>query len=187
MKKQLAFGILLSVISTIAFAHPHHGLQSAYAGFMHPLSGWDHLLMMVAVGVWAAKTDQKTAWKLPLAFIVAMFFGFLLSFTGFELLGVEASIAASVIAMGVLLMVNLPMTTSIQLGFVTFFAIFHGMAHGTELNAQSGFSVVFGMLLATALLHAVGILLGSLKEKFFQWMQNGLAVGMVLLGGYALF
>jgi len=191
MKKQLAFSVLLSAISTMAFAHPDHGLtghalQSAYTGFLHPLTGWDHLLMMLAVGVWAAKMNKNAVWKLPLTFITAMFLGFLLSLNGFQLRGVETSIAASVIAMGVLLMMNLPIKPSVQFALVALFAVFHGMAHGIELNAQSGFSVLFGMLFATALLHGVGILLGSFKDKLFQWLQHGLAVGMILVGGYAL-
>jgi len=187
VKKYLSLSTaLLLGFSSLAFAHPGHGLESAYAGFMHPLTGWDHLLVMVAVGIWAVKTDEKACWKLPLAFSLSMILGFILSFTGYRFSGVETSVAASVMAMGLLLMVNLPINASIRLGLVSLFAIFHGMAHGVELNMQSGLNVMTGMLIATALLHGVGILIGTLHTKVFQYIQNVLALCMILLGGYAL-
>jgi len=187
MKKyQLLSASALLGFSSLVLAHPGHGLESASAGFTHPFMGLDHLLVMLAVGILATSHVAKVNWKLPLAFIVAMAIGFLLSISGCQLAGIETSIAASVMAMGALLLIKLPIHNAVRIGLVAIFAVFHGMAHGVELTTQSGLPVMAGMLLATALLHGLGILAGTFKMRFFQLLQNGLAVCMVFIGGYAL-
>ena len=190
MKKQIILAILLSLFCSIASAHPGHGLDSAYAGFMHPLTGWDHLLVMLAIGVWASKLGGNARWQLPLTFLLIMTIGAVLGLAGLNFSGVETAIAASVMAMGLLLVVNLSISTISRIGVVAIFAVFHGMAHGVELHSQKSYAALAGMLFATALLHGIGLLLGYLLNsrcvEITKWLQNGLALGMVLVGGYLL-
>jgi urease accessory protein len=185
MKKYI-LAIFLSLFASLAQAHPGHGLESAFAGFMHPLTGWDHLLVMLAVGVWAAKLGGKAPWQLPLTFMGMMVVGALLGMAGMSFSGVETAIATSVMAMGVLLIITLPMQLSTQLGMTALFAVLHGMAHGLELHTQSNLSAFSGMLIATLLLHASGVLLGSQQVKIQKWLHNGLAYTMLLVGAYWL-
>lgn len=187
MKKHLLLSTAsLLGFSSLAFAHPGHGLESAYAGFMHPLTGWDHLLVMLAIGLWAAKLGGKARWQLPLTFVSMMVAGALLGMTGITFSGVETAIAASVMAMGVLLIISLPMKLSTQLSITALFAVLHGMAHGLELQTSSRLAAFAGVIIATALLHAAGVLLGSQQVKMQKWLQNGLAYTMLLVGAYWL-
>jgi urease accessory protein len=184
--KRLNLAATLLLTSSIAFAHPGHGLESAYAGFMHPLTGWDHLLVMLAVGVWAAKLGGKARWQVPMTFMSMMMGGATLGVAGISFSGVETAIAASVMAMGVLLIISLPMQLSTQLGIIALFAVLHGMAHGLELQTPSQLAAFVGMLIATALLHVTGVLLGSQQVNIQKWLQNGLAYTMLLVGAYWL-
>lgn len=186
MKKQLLLTASLLGFSSLALAHPGHGLDTAYAGFMHPMTGWDHLLVMLAIGVWAAKLGGKSRWQLPLTFVSVMAFGAMLGASGIYFAGVETAIAASVMAMGVLLILRLPMSTSIQLGITAIFALFHGMAHGVEIQSTQSGAVIAAMLVATATLHGLGLCLGSQRNKVSRLLQFGLAGGMLLLGGASL-
>jgi len=186
MKKQTLFGLLLGSTSTLAMAHPGHGMESAYAGFLHPLSGWDHLLVMLAVGLWAGKLGAKARWQLPLTFMLVMILGAVLGMSGMSFSGVETAIAASVMAMGVLLVISLPLKPALRVGLVAIFALMHGLAHGAELSGQSGLQVLVGMLLATGMLHSVGLLLASQQLKEAKWIQTGFGLGVMLAGGYML-
>lgn len=187
MKKHSALlATLLLSFSSMALAHPGHGLESAYAGFMHPLTGLDHLLVMLAVGVWAAKLGGKARWQFPITFMGMMMVGAVLGMAGFSFSGVETAIAASVMAVGVLLIISLPMQLSTQLGIAALFALLHGMAHGLELQTPSQLTAFAGMLTATALLHATGVLIGSQQVKIRKWLQHGLAYTMLLVGAYWL-
>ena len=186
MKKQLIGGILLLLFSTLALAHPGHGLSSAYAGFTHPLMGWDHLLMMLAVGVWAAKLAGNMRWQLPLTFISFMAIGAGLGFLGLRLVGVETAIASSVIAMGVLLVINLRLSPSVRVAIIASFALLHGLAHGVELNSTQNASALLGMLLATLLLHCIGYVAGMQRYQVRRWVDVGLAVLMVFAGSLLL-
>ncbi len=191
MKKQLAFGVLLSAISTMAFAHPDHGLtghalQSAYAGFLHPLTGWDHLFMLLSVGFWAAKADGKFRWLIPLTFISVMTLGALLGLIGLSIFGLETVIASSVLAMGLLLVINLPISAITRMIIIAVFAIFHGMAHGIELHVQQSYAALGGMLFATAIIHCVGFYVGSSSVILVKNIETIFAWAMVLVGGYLL-
>ena len=193
--KKIVLSILLVGFSSLAFAHPGHelvgnNLESAYAGFMHPLTGWDHLLLMLAIGIWASKLGGKARWQLPLTFLSIMTLGAILGLAGITFTGVETAIAASVMAMGLLLAINLPISAISRIGIVAVFAVFHGMAHGVELHSQQSYAALGGMLIATTLLHGAGLLLGYLlnsqRAQLTKWLQNGLAWGMMLAGGYLL-
>jgi len=186
MKKQILFGLLLASTSTLAMAHPGHSMESTYAGFMHPLSGWDHLLVMLAVGLWAGKLGGKARWQLPVTFMLVMLLGAVLGMSGIGFSGIETAIAATVMAMGVLLVISLPLQPMLRVGLVAIFALMHGLAHGAELSGQSGVQVVAGMLLATALLHGMGLLLASQHLRLARWVHTGFGVGIALAGAYLL-
>jgi urease accessory protein len=185
--KKIIFASLLFAVSSFANAHPGHGLQSAYSGFMHPLTGWDHLLVILAVGVWAAKLGGKARWQMPLTFVGMMMVGAVLGMAGLSFSGVEAAIAASVVAMGILLIITLPMRLISQLAITALFAVLHGMAHGVELHSKSSLAALAGMLIATATLHAFGFLIGSQRYVISKWLQNSLACIMFFVGSCLLF
>ena len=187
MKKHITIATLFALFSSVASAHPGHGLDTAYAGFMHPMTGWDHLLVMLAVGLWAAKLGGKARWQLPLTFVSMMAVGIGLGATGIYFVGVETAIAASVMAMGVLLILRLPINTGAQLGITATFALLHGMAHGVELTASSSMlGVMGGMLIATALLHGIGLFVGTQRVQIADWIEKLMAYFMLLIGAYLL-
>jgi urease accessory protein len=187
MKKHNTIATLLALFSSVANAHPGHGLDTAYAGFMHPMTGWDHLLAMLAVGLWAAKIGGKARWQLPLTFVSVMAVGVGLGAAGIYLAGVETAIVASVMAMGVLLMLRLPINTGAQLGITAIFALLHGMAHGVELQVTSSMlAVTGGMLVATALLHGVGLFVGMQCSQIAHRVEKLMACLMLLVGAYLL-
>lgn len=186
MKKQITIATLFSMFSSMAFAHPGHGLINAYEGFMHPLTGWDHLLVMLAMGFWAAKLSGKARWQLPATFIIIMTIGAALGFLGLNAPIVETAIAASVMAMGVLIMINLPLNKVMQWSLTSTFALFHGLAHGVELQSDSGFVTLIGMLFATAILLGLGSLMASQRIKVAIWINHFFAWLLMLAGSYLL-
>lgn len=188
--KKIVLTCLLVGFSSLAFAHPEHGLgnnlESAYAGFIHPFTGWDHLLVMLAIGLWASKLGGKARWQLPFAFLLSMTLGAVLGLAGITFSGVETAIAASVLAMGLLLAINLPISTISRAGIVAVFATIHGMAHGVELYSQQSYAALAGMLFATTLLHGAGLLLASRRLNLAYWVQSALAWSIALAGSYML-
>ncbi|PVB63013.1 HupE/UreJ family protein [Labrenzia sp. 011] len=144
-----------------ALAHldpSEHG--SFAAGFTHPVFGTDHVLAMIAVGLWAALLGGRAIWTLPSAFVGAMIAGFALSLAGLPLPSVEPVILTSVIVLGVAvaLAVQLPLGASAAL--VATFGLCHGYAHGGEMGAAGVLGYAAGFVLATVLLHAAGLLIG---------------------------
>jgi urease accessory protein len=154
------------------------------AGFAHPFSGLDHLLAMVAVGLWAAQLGGRARWLVPLAFMGAMAAGAGLALAGVRLPAVETGIASSVMILGLLVAISarLPAVTSAVL--VGAFAVFHGHAHGTELpQAASEALYGAGFLLATAALHATGLGLGAaLHRRLASAWLRALGGGIAAIG-----
>ena len=191
MKKIALINLYAFMFTPLAYAHPGHGFDHGLmSGFMHPILGWDHLLVMLAVGVWAARQGGKARWQLPLAFLSAMTLGAILGLVGMSFQGVETAIAASLMAMGLLLMLHLPLSRGVRVAFVAIFATAHGLAHGVELNQgawQGNVSPLMGMLMATAILHGVGYGLGTQQHKLLQWSQALLAGAMLGLGANLFF
>jgi urease accessory protein len=163
------FGVSAALIlaaTAPAFAHldPNdHG--SFMSGFTHPLFGLDHIVVMVAVGLWAATIGGRALWIVPGAFVGTMAFGYLLALGGVSLPFVEPVILASVVALGLLIAATVRLPVALGATLVALFALFHGYAHGGELGAATALSFGVGFALATALLHCagigVGLLLGS--------------------------
>jgi urease accessory protein len=153
---------VLAASSGAAFAHPGHGGAAGFShGFLHPLGGLDHVLAMVAVGLFAAHLGGRALWAVPAAFVAAMALGGTLGMAGVALPFVETGIAVSVIVLGLVVALRVSVPTLAATGLVGFFAVFHGYAHGAEMPADaSGASYAAGFLAATALLHGAGIALG---------------------------
>jgi hydrogenase/urease accessory protein HupE len=148
---------------TSAWAHAEIGQAANFsAGFHHPLSGWDHLLVMLAVGVWAAQRRGRYVWLLPLSFVGVMTVGGLVGSTGVSVPGVEGMILLSVIVFGLVVLLRVRLRASASVLLVASFAFFHGFAHGHEMPASASlFSFALGFVIATLLLHGGGILVLS--------------------------
>jgi urease accessory protein len=159
--------IAIAVLAAPASAHFDTSLAGGFgAGFRHPLSGPDHLLAMVAVGLWGAFLGRPLIYLLPVIFPTVMAFGGALGMAGVPMPPIEIGIALSVLLLGcaILFAINPPVWVAAIL--VGIFAIFHGYAHGQELPSIAdpiAFSV--GFVLATGLLHLAGIALGLLKDR----------------------
>jgi urease accessory protein len=181
------FGVVLLVLlwTQSAFAHPQKGEAVGFlTGFRHPMSGLDHVLAMIAVGLWGAQLGSPAIWLLPVAFPMVMALGGMLGLMGVPLPFTEYGIALSAIMLGtaVLFEIRPPLTNAAVL--VGFFAIFHGHAHGTELPpGQSALLYSIGFVIATGCLHAVGIGIGTVHR--WRWGQTFLrgAGGLVAVGG----
>ena len=154
---RLFCGMALLLTPTIAFAHPGHGDHGLLAGLGHPLGGLDHLLAMIAVGLWAAQQHGAARWALPCAFVGTMLIGGLLGFAGLNLPVLESAIAASVLALGLAVALAVRPPLSLAVVATAVFALFHGVAHGLELpDMSSPWAYAAGFVLATAALHAAG-------------------------------
>jgi urease accessory protein len=146
----------------IALAHVQAGAAAGFlTGLQHPVSGADHVLAMVAVGLWGAQLGQPAIWLLPVTFPMVMAFGGFLALIGIPLPGVELGIALSALALGLMVAVEGRPPLPLAAILVAVFAVFHGHAHGTELpENQSGVLYSIGFVVATGCLHAVGIAIG---------------------------
>ncbi|MDF0546556.1 HupE/UreJ family protein [Sphingobium sp. H39-3-25] len=150
-----------------AAAHGGTGLAGGFAaGFQHPLSGWDHLLAMIAVGLWGAFLGRPLIYLLPVTFPLMMVVGAVLGMFGLPAPPVEIGIALSVIVLGGCIAAAWRAPTVIAVVIVAGFALFHGYAHGRELPSAAdpiGYST--GFVLATGLLHVAGIAIGLLADR----------------------
>lgn len=177
-------------MSTAALALLHEGSGVAaglLAGLRHPVSGADHVLAMLAVGLWGAQLGAPYVWVLPIAFPLVMACGGALGLLGLPLPGVELGIALSALLLGLFVLLEARPPVAVAAAVVGAFALFHGHAHGVELPAgASGALYSIGFVVATGTLHALGIAIGCLHR----WRQGRLALraagGVVACGG-ALF
>ena len=178
------FAVIL-VWTESAFAHVQKGEAAGFlSGLKHPVSGLDHILAMVAVGLWGAQLGAPAVWVLPVAFPMVMACGGMLGLMGVPLPGIEYGIAASAILLGIAVMFELRPPLAIAAFVVAVFAIFHGHAHGTELPVgQSGLLYSMGFVIATGCLHGVGITIGTVHRWVWGQRLLRLAGGVVLAGG----
>lgn len=168
IRKPAIAAAFLAASTLPAFAHLNPGEHGSFmAGFSHPLFGTDHILAMVAVGLWAALLGARAVWLVPAAFVAMMLAGFGASLAGAPLPFVEPVILASVVVIGLLAAVALPVPGWAGMAMVGFFAVFHGHAHGGEIGAATAASYGIGFALATALLHAAGVALGLSVGRLF--------------------
>ncbi len=185
MFKRALLTLAISIAATLpAFAHldpVEHG--SFAAGFSHPLFGLDHILAMVAVGLWAAMQGGRAVWLVPGAFVGTMAIGFAFAIAGVPLPFVEPVILASVVFIGVAIALALPIPTPAVAALVGFFAFFHGHAHGGELGEAGAWQFAIGFVLATFVLHAAGVLGGLAFNRFGGKLLTRLAGAATALGG----
>ena len=192
----LTFGFL-AICASAASAHPGHGTANGFLpGAAHPLTGLDHILAMIAVGLWAAQlvnlgSGKKALWIIPAAFMTMMAIGGALGMTHIVQLSLaEVGIGASVLVLGVLIAAAVKLPLPVSAAIVGCFAVCHGFVHGAEMpKAISGWSYGVGFITATFALHAAGISAGLLTQdgiapKIVRFSGVAIAVaGVVLLAG----
>jgi urease accessory protein len=172
--RRFAFLLAAMLWPVAVWAHAEGGRAEGFlAGLHHPISGLDHILAMVSVGLWGAQLGAPAIWLLPITFPVVMAFGGMLGLMGVPLPGVEVGIALSGIILGLAVLVEWKPPLWAAAVVVGMFAIFHGHAHGTELPAgASGMLYSIGFVIATGLLHAAGITAGLVHR--WKWGQLAL-------------
>ncbi len=167
-QKSVLWLALLAALATptSAWAHLQAGEAGGFlSGVHHPISGWDHVLAMVAVGLWGAQLGAPALWLLPVTFPMVMALGAMMGLLGIPLPGVEIGIALSAMVLGTLVATEKRPPLWVAACIVGFFAIFHGHAHGTELPAgQSGLLYSAGFVMATGCLHGMGIAIGVIHR-----------------------
>jgi urease accessory protein len=178
----------LVLLATGAQAHTLGDGGGLVGGLAHPFMGLDHLLAMIAVGLWAAQLGRRGAWQVPLAFVTVMAAGFGLAQLGLVLPLAEPMVVASVAVLGALVAGAVRVPVALGAALVSVFAVFHGYAHGVELPAaSSAWAYAAGFVLATLALHLVGLGLGlSVRVRPALARMGGVAItatGVVLLGG----
>ncbi|HKL55476.1 MAG: HupE/UreJ family protein [Roseovarius sp.] len=176
MKPKLSIILALSLAASPAAAHLPPGEYGSFmAGVTHPLFGLDHVLAMIAVGLWAAQIGGRALWQVPTAFVGAMLAGFGLALAGLPLPLVEPMILASIMLLGLVVALALRPSAGWAMALVGALALFHGHAHGGELGSAAALQFGAGFALATAGLHLVGLAVALL---FARALRNG--SGLVL-------
>jgi urease accessory protein len=153
---------LLLFVPGLVFAHAPEGAGGGFlTGFLHPIMGFDHLVAMVAVGLWGAFLGDRALWILPIVFPSIMAVGAALGIMGLEIPLVEFVIALSGVVLGALIALRFKAPLAIAMVLVGIFAIFHGYAHGTEMPGQiSAITYGAGFVIGTGLLHLAGVAIG---------------------------
>jgi urease accessory protein len=161
LRTAFAAAATIGLTAAVASAHPNHPASGFADGLAHPISGLDHLLAIVGVGLWAAQIGRRATWAVPLAFVAAMAFGAAARFAGIDVPLVEPMVLTGTLALGLLIAVGIKLPTWSAAALVAGFAVFHGAAHAAEL--RDGASVVTygaGFVLTTIALLVVGVGLG---------------------------
>jgi urease accessory protein len=179
-------GLAVLGLPALALAHvggdgaAHHGFA---AGFTHPFTGIDHLLAMLLIGLWSATLTRRW-WVAPLAFVAMLLAGALLAAAGLRLPAVEPAIALSLVLLGALLAARTAWPAAAMAAVASLFALFHGAAHGSELQ---GLQALAGMVLATALLHGIGLFAGRALRRRSPWWPRAAGIAASLVGAALLF
>ena len=187
---RVAAAAILVAIPGAALAHPGHDAGGFAHGLVHPLGGLDHVLTMVAVGLYAALLGGRALWLVPATFVGVMAIGGALGAAGYPLPYVETGIALSVIVLGLAVALRVSLPTLGAMALAGLFAIFHGHTHGAEMPlGVSGVTYAAGFMLATALLHGAGIAIGLVAGRLAEhvgWRVAQAAGGAMALAGIAL-
>lgn len=173
MNRAHAVGIGAAWVPALALAHSAVGTTDTFgSGFLHPLTGVDHFLAMLAVGMWGALLGGNLMWMLPVAFPLMMALGAAIGIGGVHVPGIEPAIIVSVIALGMVIALKYRASLPVALGLVGLFALCHGYAHGVELPRNEDAALYCaGFILATGMIHLAGIAIGLLAS-----VPRGLAV-----------
>ncbi len=183
--RRSAFLLAVMLWPVAVWAHAEGGRAEGFlAGLHHPISGLDHILAMVSVGLWGAQLGAPAIWLLPVTFPMVMAFGGMLGLIGVPLPGVEVGIAISGIILGMVVLLEWKPPLWVAAVIVGIFAIFHGHAHGTELPAgASGMLYSIGFVMATGLLHALGISIGLIHRwNWGRWALRFAGVIVAIAG-----
>ena len=175
----------LTLLPQPALAHITPGPTGGFAsGFAHPLTGLDHFLAMFAVGVWGAQMGGRSVWALPVAFPLIMTVGGIAGMAGLVLPYVEIGIALSILVLGLAIACKWRPVEIVPLALIAIFALCHGYAHGVELpSAADPAAYAAGFVLATGMIHIIGIAVGLLLGKpLHGWLARGLG-GVIAAGG----
>ena len=189
LKRRCALVLSLLLVALPAMAHVQQGQAAGFlTGLAHPVSGLDHVLAMVAVGLWGAQLGAPAIWLLPVNFPLVMAFGGFLGLLGIPLPGIEIGVALSALALGLAVATAWRPPLVIAALLVAGFAVFHGHAHGTELpEGQSGLTYSMGFVVATGLLHLAGIGIGLIHRWVAgRIVQRVLGVGVAAGGLFLL-
>jgi len=184
----LALFLALILAPHAASAHIVAGeAMGFWSGFNHPVSGLDHVLAMIAVGMWGAQLGRPATWVLPITFPLIMACGGVLGLAGIPLPGAEIGIAFSGIVLGTAVFTAFRAPLALTALIVGTFGLFHGHAHGVEMPpGQNSLLYSLGFVLATGLMHATGIAIGLLHRR--QWGQYAIRfAGVVVLAGGLFF
>ncbi len=162
----IAVPLLFVSVSNSVFAHTETGVAGGLiSGFLHPIFGLDHLIAMVAVGLWGAQLNKPALWLLPITFPVVMALGALAGIAGVKLSGIEIGIGLSALVLGAMVLLSVRPPLWLAVIMVGTFAVFHGYAHGAELpEAANPLAYGVGFVVSTGMLHLLGILLGVLTR-----------------------
>lgn len=182
--------LCVALYAQTAHAHTELGKAAGFtSGFGHPLSGWDHILAMIAVGLWGAQLGAPAVWVLPVVFPMVMAFGGFMGLMDIRLPGVEFGIAFSAVLLGAMVLGEVK---SNKKGFLIFaatlvgvFGLFHGHAHGTEMDRTQSSAMLYsiGFVIATGLLHALGIAIGLIHRWPSGKIVLRAAGALIALGG----
>lgn len=187
MNKTILTLLTLVAFPVVAMAHPGHDMANFASGFSHPLTGIDHLLVMLAVGFWAGRSEMAARWQVPTLFIVFMLCGVGIGSVMPGMAYTEAAIAVSVLAMGLVILLSASVNQFWQLLLTSAFALLHGLVHGQELVAAgNGMASVAGLIAATSILLVSGLYLASFKNQIGSLLNRGMAVVLTLSGAYLL-
>ncbi|ATU92018.1 HupE/UreJ family protein [Phyllobacterium zundukense] len=181
---RIALSLAATLYPALAYAHVGVGETSGFAqGFTHPISGLDHVLAMMLVGVLAFQLGGRALWLVPLTFVGMMAVGGMFGIAGINVPFVELGIALSVVVLGAAVAFEVKPPVAIAAGLVGLFAVFHGHAHGAEMpNSAGGLAYASGFIIATALLHIVGLSLGLVIGKIGRHVGPGI---VRVIGGVA--
>lgn len=187
--KALRFLPLFVVVccAKVAEAHVQPGGAAGFVtGFSHPISGLDHVVAMIAIGLWGAQLGTPAIWFLPVAFPIVMAVGGMLALIGVPLPGTEIGIAVSAILLGSAVIVEARPPLPVAVSIAAFFAVFHGHAHGAELPpGADGLVYSLGFVIATGGLHAIGIAIGLVNR--WMWGRTALRLAGGMIGAAGLF
>lgn len=178
-------GFFLAAIPSLALAHTGHGTMSGFAdGFMHPVSGLDHVLAMVTVGILAATLGGNRIFAVPTSFLAMMALGGALGLAGLPIPFVELAIALSILVPAAIIALGLSPSLIVVMALVGTFALFHGFAHGAEMPANaSGLEYAFGFMAMTAILHGIGIGIQRGLARFGSHLPGRVFGGVIALSG----
>lgn len=179
----------LSIAPTLAHAHPGHDHVSGFSqGLAHPVLGMDHVLAMVAVGLWAVQLGGRALWLIPASFVGVMALGSAAGMAGIALPGMEQGILASVLILGVLIAAAARLPVWASAAIVGLFAVFHGVAHGAETPATAnGLAYTLGFAISTAALHLSGIAAGMMLRNVARAQLIRATGGVIALAAVLLY